>query len=57
MRQVRTATDNSAMMLLTHTHNITRYALDAITTVELLAAGDFFLGTFGSLLPPLPIYR
>ena len=46
---MRTATDNSAMMLLTHTHNITRYALDAITTVELLAAGDFFLGTFGSL--------
>lgn len=51
--EARTATDNSAMMLLSHEHNITRYALDAICNVELLSSADYFLGTFGSHLSRL----
>jgi len=51
--EARTATDNSAMMLLSHEHNITRYALDAICNVELLSSADYFMGTFGSHLSRL----
>lgn len=51
--EARTATDNSAMMLLSHEHNVTRYALDAICNVELLSSADYFVGTFGSHLSRL----
>mmetsp|Transcript_1602 Transcript_1602/g.4854 ORF Transcript_1602/g.4854 Transcript_1602/m.4854 type:complete len:200 (-) Transcript_1602:231-830(-) len=51
--EARTCTDNSAMMLLSHKVNITRYALDAITNTELLASADLFIGTFGSHLSRL----
>jgi hypothetical protein len=46
--EARTSTDNSAMMLLSHRHNITQYALDAICNVELLSSADVLMGTFGS---------
>jgi hypothetical protein len=41
---VRVACVLQAMMLLSHNHNITRYALDAICNVQLLASADLFLG-------------
>mmetsp|Transcript_36639 Transcript_36639/g.57229 ORF Transcript_36639/g.57229 Transcript_36639/m.57229 type:complete len:561 (+) Transcript_36639:107-1789(+) len=47
-QEARTATDNSAMMLLTHQVNITQYAFDAISNVELLASATHLLATFGS---------